>query len=65
MVHWGVSFVGLYLGLLTYGTPFDVVFDPFLHADPPVVLLDSSKCLISSWMSSGGSVVCFAYYGPF
>ena len=65
MVYWGMLFVGLDLGLLTYSTSFDIVFNPFLHANPPVVLLDSSECLISSWVPSCGGVMCFAYYGPF
>ena len=59
-----MSFMGLDLGLLAYGAPLDIAFNPFLYADPPVVLLDSLKCFVSSWMSSCGCIVCFAYYFP-
>ena len=54
--------MGLYFCLLAYGTPFDIVVDPLLHSNPPVVLLDSSQHFITSWVSSCGGIVCFAYY---
>ena len=57
--------MGLDPSLLTYGASLDVVFDPFLHANPPVVLLDLPKCFISSWMSGYGGIVCFAYNSSF
>ena len=64
-IRWGVLFVGLYLSLLTYGTSLDIVVDPFLHPDPPVVLLDFSQGFIPSWVSSHRGIMCFAYYCSF
>ena len=60
-----MSFVGLDISLLTYSASFDVVFNPFFHADPPVVLLDFLECFVSSWVSSCGGIMCFAHYGSF
>ena len=53
--------MSLYLCLLAYGASFDIVLDPFLHPNPPVVLLNFLQCFISSWMSGCGSIMCFAY----
>ena len=57
--------MGLDLCLLTYGTSLDVIFDPFLHSNPPIVLLDFSKHFVPSWMAGCRGVVCLAYYCSF
>ena len=42
LICWGMLFMSLHLHLLTYGASFNIVADPFLHSNPPVVLLDFS-----------------------
>ena len=58
-------FVGLYFCLLAYGASFDVVVNPFLHPDPPIVLLNPLQCFISSWVSGCRGIVHLAYYCSF
>ena len=57
--------MSLYFCLLAYGTSFDIVVNPFLHSNPPVVLLNLLQCFISPWVSSHRSIMCFAYYCSF
>ena len=57
--------MGMDLCLLAYGTSLDVVFDPLLHPDPPVVSLHFLECFVSSWVSSCRSIVCIAHYCSF
>ena len=54
--------MSLDLCLLAYGASFDIIFNPFLHSNPPVVLLNFSKCFVPSWMSGCRGVMHFAYY---
>ena len=54
--------MGLNFCLLTYSTSLDVVFDRFLHPNPPIVLLNFSECFVPSWVSSHGGIMCLAYY---
>jgi hypothetical protein len=63
-VYRGVYLVCQVFVLLTGGTSFDVVFDPLIHAGPPVPSFRGLYGFISPWVSSGGCVVVVVHDSP-
>src|SRR5258708_7102094 len=49
------------LVLLTDGTSFHIVRNPFLHSRPIIMFLSFSQCLVSSGVSCSGVVVYEAH----
>jgi hypothetical protein len=64
VVCWGACPVRQVFVLLAGSASSDIVFDPSIHAWPPVLSFCGLYGLISSWVSGGGCVVVVVHDSP-